>query len=53
MFHNNLTGKTYEPSCGMSFQVLGDIPLMVRRQMSLQPDGSNPHYTRHVKEYLK
>jgi len=53
VFHNSLTGNTYEAFLRNELPgLLEDIPLMVRNQMYFQHDGAPPHYTRHVREYL-
>jgi len=53
VFHNNLTGNTYEAFLSNDLPgLLEDIPLMARSQMYFQHDGAPPHYTRHVTEYL-
>jgi len=53
VFHNNLTGNTYEAFLRNELPgLLEDIPLMVSSQMYFQHDGAPPHYTRHVREYL-
>jgi len=50
---NNLTGNTYEVFLRNELPgLLEDISLMMRSQMYFQHDGSPPHYTRHVGEYL-
>jgi len=53
VFHNNLTGNTYEAFLRNELPcLLEDIPLMIRSQMYFQHDGAPPHYTRHVRDYL-
>ena len=53
VFDNNLTGKTYEAFPRNELPgLLEDIPLTERSQMYFQRDGTHPHYTRHVREYL-
>ena len=50
VFHNNLTGNTYEAFLRDKLPgLLEDIPLMVRSQMYFQYQGDPPHYTRHVR----
>jgi hypothetical protein len=52
VFHNNLTGKTYEAFLRNELPcLLEDIPLMIRSQMYFQHDGAPPHYTQHVRHY--
>ena len=54
VFDNNLTGNTYEVFLRNELTgLLEDIPLIIRSQMYFQHDGAPPHYTRHVREYLK
>jgi len=54
LFDSNLLGSTYEAFLRNELSgLLEDIPLMIRRQMYFQHDGAPPHYTRHVREYLK
>jgi hypothetical protein len=53
VFHNNLTGNTYEAFLRNELPgLLEDVLLMVRSQMYFQRDLAPPHYTRHVREYL-
>ena len=53
VFHNNLTGNTYEAFLRNDLPgLLEDTTLMVRSQMYFKHDGAPPHYTRHEREYL-
>jgi hypothetical protein len=53
VFQNNLTENTYEAFLRNELPgMMEDVPLMVRSQMDFQHDGTPPHYTRHVREYL-
>ena len=53
VFDSNLMGNTYEVFLRNELPgLLEDIPLIIRSQMYFQHDGSPPHYTRHVREYL-
>jgi hypothetical protein len=53
VFDNNLTGNTYEAFLRNELPVLlTDILLMVRSQMYFQNDGTPPHYTIRVREFL-
>jgi len=53
-FDSNLTGNTYEVFLRNELPgLLEDILLMLRSQMYFQHDGAPPHYTGHVREYLK
>jgi len=53
VFHNNLTGNTYEAFLRNELPgLLEDIPLMERSQMYFQHDGAPPNYARYVREYL-
>ena len=50
---DNLTGNTHEAFLRHELPgLLEDIPLMIRSQMYFQHDGTPPHYTQHVREYL-
>jgi len=52
IFHNSLTGNTYEAFLKNELPcLLEGIPLILRRQMFLQHDGVPRLYTRHVIEY--
>ena len=49
---DNLTGNTYEAFLRHELPgLLEDIPLIIRSQMYFQ-HGAQPHYTRHVREFL-
>jgi len=53
VFDNNLTGNTYKVFLRNELPcLLEDIPLLKRRQTYFQHDGTSPHYTRHVRDYL-
>jgi len=53
VFDNNITGNTYEAFLRNELPgLLEDVPLMIRRQMYLQNNGSPPHYTNRVWEFL-
>jgi hypothetical protein len=53
VFDRNLGGDTYELVLRNKLPgLLENIPLMVRGQMYFQHDGTPPHYTQHVAEYL-
>ena len=53
MFDNNIKGNTYEAFLRNELPgLLEDIQLMIRSQIYFQHDWAQPHYTRHVMEYL-
>jgi len=54
VFDNSLTGNTYEVFLRNGLRgLLEDILLlMIRSQIYFQHDGTPPHYTRHLREYL-
>ena len=53
VFDNNLTWNAYEVFLRNELpDLLEDIPLMIWNQMYFQHDGTPPHYTRHVRDYL-
>ena len=53
VFDNTLTGNAFEVFLRNELPgLLEDIPLMIRSQMYFQHDGSPPHYTRNVSDYL-
>ena len=52
-FDNNLTGNAYEVFMGNELLgLLENIPLIIRSQMYFQNDGTPPHFTRYLREYL-